>query len=116
MSFDLKNAGATYQREMTMLFHDMIHDIMEDYVDDILAKSQTRENHLEVLAKIFDKLEQYNVRLNPKKSVFGVIVGKLLGFIVFNRGIEVDPTKVKAILDMLAPTNLKQLRSLQGRL
>lgn len=101
---------------MNILFHDMIHDFMEDYVDDILAKSQTRENHLEVLPKIFDRLEQYKVRLNPKKYVFGVSARNLSGFIVSNRGIEVDPAKVKAILEMPTPTTLKQRRSLQGRL
>lgn len=114
--FGLKNASATYQRAMTTVFHDMMHDIMEDYFDNILAKSRTREDHLEVLAKIFDRLEQYKVRLNPKKCVFGVIARNLLGFIVSNGGIEVDLEKVKAILEMPAPTTLKQLRSLQGRL
>lgn len=54
--------------------------------------------------------------MNPKKRVFGVIVGKLLGFIVLNRGIEVNPTKVKSIMEMPPPSNLKQLRSLQGKL
>lgn len=57
MPFGLKKAEATYQRAMTTLFHDMIHNIMEDYVDDILAKSQTRESHLAVLTHIFDQLE-----------------------------------------------------------
>ncbi|KAH9291415.1 hypothetical protein KI387_043399, partial [Taxus chinensis] len=45
MPFGLKNAEATYQRAMAVIFHDMIHDIMEDYVDDILGKSKTREDH-----------------------------------------------------------------------
>lgn len=63
MPFGLKNARATYQRAMTTLFHDMIHNIMEDYVDDILTKSQTRESYLAVLTQIFDQLEQYNVKL-----------------------------------------------------
>jgi len=53
MPFGLKNAGATYQRAMTTIFHDMMHVSMEDYVDDILAKSLTRESHLDVLEKVF---------------------------------------------------------------
>jgi len=61
MPFGLKTAGATYQRAMTTIFHDMMHTIMEDYVDDILAKSLTREGHLAVLDKIFNRLEQFNV-------------------------------------------------------
>ncbi|KAH9325425.1 hypothetical protein KI387_005603, partial [Taxus chinensis] len=59
MSFGLKNAGATYQREMTVIFHDMIHDIMEDYVDDILGKSKTREDHPVILRHIFERLREY---------------------------------------------------------
>ena len=116
MPFGLKNAGATYQRAMTTIFHDLLHIIMEDYVDDILGKSKTRESHIDVLTTIFERLEKYKVRLNPKKCVFGVKSGKLLGYIVSRRGIEVDPTKVKAIMDMPPPTILKQLHSFQGKL
>lgn len=57
MPFGLKNASATYQRVLTILFCDMIHDIMEDYIDDILTKSRTIEDHLDVPSKIFDRLE-----------------------------------------------------------
>lgn len=116
MSFRLKNVRATYQRVMTTIFHQYIHVLMEDYVDDLLSKSLERSGHLAVLDKIFTRLEKYQLRLNPKKYVFGVQSGKLLGYIVSRRGIEVDPTKVKAILDIPPPTNISQLRTLQGRL
>ncbi|WP_425268092.1 reverse transcriptase domain-containing protein [Enterobacter hormaechei] len=89
---------------------------MEDYVDDILVKSHTFMDHLAVLEKVFDRLAKYHLMLNPKKCVFGVTSGKLLGFIVSKRGIEIDPKKVKAILDMPPPQTLRQLRSLQGKL
>ena len=52
MPFGLKNAGATYQRTMTAMFHDMIHQEIEDYVDDIVVKSKRREDHLEVLRRV----------------------------------------------------------------
>lgn len=116
MPFSLKNASATYQRSMMILFHDMIHNIVDDYAYDILAKSRTKYGHLDVIANIFDRLEEYKVRLNLKKSMFGVRTNKILGFNVSNRGIEVDPTKVKENPDMLAPSTLKQLRGLRGRL
>lgn len=116
MPFGLKNTGATYQRAMTTIFHDMMHTFMEDYVDDILAKSYNKEEHIGILEKIFDQLEQYKLWLNPKKYAFGVTLGKLLGYIVLARGIEVDPAKVKAIMEMASPWNISQLRSLQGRL
>ncbi|KAH9313496.1 hypothetical protein KI387_022123, partial [Taxus chinensis] len=93
MPFGLKNAGATYQRAMTYIFHDIMHTILEDYVDDLLGKSKHRSEHLDVLTIIFDRLLQYSVRLQPKKCAFGVLSGKLLGFIISLRGIEVDPSK-----------------------
>ena len=107
MPFGLKNSGATYQRAMTYIFHAIMHTILEDYVDDLLGKSKHRSEHLDVLTIIFDHLLQYSVRLQPKKCVFGVLLGKLLGFIVSLRGIEVDPSKVKAILET-APTQKPQ--------
>ncbi|GLJ17613.1 hypothetical protein SUGI_0306670 [Cryptomeria japonica] len=110
MPFGLKNAGATYQRAMTTIFHDLMHVTVEDYVDDLLGRSIDRDTHLDILSVIFDRLEKDKLR------VFGVTSGKLLGFIVSKRGIEADPTKVKAILEMQPPRNISQLRSLQGRL
>jgi len=85
MPFSLKNVGATYQRAMTYIFHDYMHDIVEDYVDDLLAKSKMRKQHPETLIKIFDRLLQFNVHLNAKKCAFGVTSGKLLRFIVSMR-------------------------------
>lgn len=116
MPFGLKNAGATYQSDMTTIFHDMMHKFMEDYVDDILAKSHTRQEHLNILSTIFDRLERYQLRLNPKNYAYEVTYGKLLGYIISACGIEVDPEKVKAIMEMESPRNISQLRSLQGRL
>ena len=99
----MKNAGATYQRAATALFHDMMHKEIEVYVDDMMVKSKTREVHFEALDKFLSRLEKYNLRLNSKKCVFGVTSGKLLGHIVNERWIEVDPDKIKAIQEMLVP-------------
>ena len=115
MPFGLKNAGATYQRAMTTLFHDMIHKEIEVYVDDMIAKSGTEDEHVEYLLKLFQHLRRYKLRLNPNKCTFGVRSGKLLGFIVSQRGIEVDPDKVKAIQEMSAPRIEKQVRGFLGR-
>ena len=116
MPFGLRNAGATYQRAMTALFHDMMHKEIEVYVDDMIAKSQTEEDHLEHLLKLFQRLRKYKLRLNPNKCTFGVRSGRLLGFIVSQKGIEVDPDKVKAIREMPAPKTEKQVRGFLGRL
>ena len=116
MAFGLKNAGATYQRAMVALFHDMMHKEIEVYVDDMIAKSRTEDEHLVNLRKLFGRLRKYQLKLNPTKCTFGVKSGKLLGFIVSQKGIEIDPEKVKAILEMPEPRTEKQVRGFLGRL
>nr|XP_027122183.1 uncharacterized protein LOC113739139 [Coffea arabica] len=111
MPFGLKNVGATYQRTMTTLFHDMIHQEMEVYVDDIIIKSRKTEDHLIDLKKLFDRLRKYNLKLNPAKCALGAPAGKLLGFIVSKKSIEIDPTKIKAIRDMPVPKTQKDAKS-----
>jgi len=115
MPFGLINAGATYQRGMTKIFHDMMHKEIEVYVDDMIVKSGTEE-HVEYLLKIFQRLRKYKLRLNPNKCTFGVRSGKLLGFIVSQKGIEVDLDKVKVIKDMPALRTEKQVRGFLERL
>jgi hypothetical protein len=116
MPFGLKNAGATYQRAMVTLFHDMMHKEIEVYVDDMIAKSQNEEDHMSHLKKLFERLRKFRLRLNPAKCTFGVRSGKLLGFIVSQRGIEVDPDKVRAIQEMPAPRTEREVRGFLGRL
>ena len=107
MPFGLKNAGATYQRAMVSLFHDMIHRDIEVYVNNMISRSQTKEEHIDHLHNLFERLKKYKLRLNPNKCTFGVRSGKLLDFIVNDKGIQVDPAKVKAIQEMSAPRTEK---------
>jgi hypothetical protein len=93
MPFSLKNAGATYQRTMTTIFHDMMHWEIEDYVDDVVIKSKTREGHLETLRKILERCRVYKLRMNPLKCAFGVFAGKFLGFLVQNEASTRIPQK-----------------------
>jgi len=58
MSFGLKNVGATYQRAMVTLFHDMMHKEIEVYVDDMIAKSESEKEHLVNLKKLFQRLKK----------------------------------------------------------
>ena len=80
MSFGLKNAGATYERAMVALIHDMMHKEIEVYVDDMIAKSRTEEEHLVNLWKLFGQLRKYRLRLNLAKCMFRVKSEKLSGF------------------------------------
>ena len=116
MPFGLKYAGVTYQRMAITLLHDMMHNEVEVYVDDMIVKSKDREDHIANLRKFFERIKVYRLRLNPEKCTFGVIVGKLLGFLVSDRGIEVDLSKIKAILDMSPPKSEKEMRGFLGQL
>jgi len=116
MSFVLKNVGATYQRAMTILFHDFFHNLVECYVDDLVVKTKDRENHPHDLRRVFERLRMHQLKMNTLKCAFGVTSGKFLGFIILKEGIEIDPNKVKAIIQMPRPRNLRELRGLQGRL
>ena len=100
MSFGMKNVGATYQQAMVALFHDMMHKEIKVYVDDMIAKSRTEEEHLVNLWKLFGRLRKYRLRLNLAKCTFRVKFEKLFGFVVSQKEIEVHPYKVKAILKM----------------
>ena len=83
----------------------MMHRDVEVYVDDMIVKSRDRADHLAALERFFKRIKQFRLRLNPKKCTFGVTSGKLLGYMVSERGIEVDPDNVRAMLDMLVPMN-----------
>jgi hypothetical protein len=103
MPFGLKNAGATYQRAIQTCLADHWDKRVEAYVDDVVIKTENSENFIEDLQLVFNSLRRYRWKLNPKKWVFGVPAGKLLGFIVSHRGIEANPEKIKAIMRMEAP-------------
>ncbi|KAK8586273.1 hypothetical protein V6N13_082086 [Hibiscus sabdariffa] len=101
---------------MVTLFHDMTHKEIEVYVDDMIAKSQMEEEHLQNLRKLFLRLKKYKLRLNPAKCTFTVTSGILLGLIVSQKGIEIDPDKVRAIQDLSPPQTQKEVRGFLGRL
>ena len=82
MPFGLKNAGAIYQRLVNKMFNKHISRNMEVYVDDMLVKSKEELAHLDDLRETFATLKQYQMKLNPSKCVFGVALGKFLGFMV----------------------------------
>ena len=116
MPFGLKNAGATYQRLVNRMFQKQIGTTMEVYIDDMLVKSTAADLHITHLSETFQILRDYNMKLNPAKCAFGVSAGKFLGFIVNHRGIEANPDKIKALLDMPSPTGIKEVQRLTGRI
>ena len=116
MPFGLKNAGATYQRLVNKMFNKQIGRNMEVYVDDMLVKSREELAHLDDLKETFTTLKPYKMKLNPAKCVFGVALGKFLGFMVSQRGIEANPKKVQAIINMTLLKTVKEVQKLTGRI
>jgi hypothetical protein len=114
MSFGLKNARATYQRAIQMCFADQLHRNVEAYVDDMVIKTRNPDGLIADLEETFGSLRRFRWKLNPTKCVFGVPSGKLLGFIVSNRGIEANPVKILAITDMGVPATIKDVQKLTG--
>ena len=75
------------------MFAHQIGRNIQVYVDNMLVKSRREDDHLNDLKEIFDTLCSYNIKLNLSKCAFGVTARKFLGFIVSQRGIEINPNK-----------------------
>ena len=90
MPFGLKNPSATYQRVMNVIFLEILGHHMEVYIDDIVVKSRRASEHVDHLKKNFKRMRLHQLKFNPLKCAFGVHVGNFLGFLVHQRGIEVD--------------------------
>jgi hypothetical protein len=110
MLFGLKNTGATYQRAIQQCLADEIKDdLVEAYVNDVVRKTREAHTLVDNLQRTFTALNKYKWKLNPKKCIFGVPSGILLGNVISHDGRRPNPTKVKAVLDMQAPKNIKDI-------
>jgi hypothetical protein len=114
MSFGLENAGATYQCAIQMCFANQLHRNVEAYVDDVVIKSRNPEDLIADMEETFNSLRKFRWKLNTTKCVFGVPSGKLLKFIISNRGIEANHKKITAITNMEAPATIKDVQKLTG--
>ena len=89
------NASAKFQMAMDIAF---VGDrFVVIYLDDVIVFSGSDDEHLEHLQKYFQKCRKFGMSLNPKKYLFSLEEGKLLGHIVSKQGVEIDPTRVEAI-------------------
>ena len=87
MTFGLKNAGATYQRAMNLIFHDLLGIILEICIDHVIVKSDGIHGHLADLRLALDRMRKYGLKMNPLKCAFGVSAGKFLGFSIHEYGV-----------------------------
>jgi hypothetical protein len=114
MPFGLRNVGATYQRCMQHVFGDHIGRTVEAYVDDIVVKTRKADDLVGDLGTVFGCLRANGVKLNPERYVFRVPRGMLLGYIVYQRGIEANPEKVAALERMGPIRDLKGVQKALG--
>lgn len=91
---------------MTLIFEDMLHKQVEDYVDDLVVKA---------LRQVFERCREYILRMNPSKCAFGVSSWKFLGFLFHHRGLNLDSTEAKAIAALTPPITSNELRSFVGK-
>ena len=99
---------ATFQRAMNSIFHDMIGHFLEVYIDDVVVKSPAKSRHLADLEKAFWRMRIHKLKMNPLKCAFRVSAGNFLGFLVHQRGIEVDNNKAKAMQVAQPPKTKKE--------
>jgi hypothetical protein len=112
----LKNAGSTFSRLTKTVLESQVGRNIFTYVDDIVVASKNKEDHLADLIETFANMRYAQLRLNPKKCVFGVRPGKILGYLVSHRGIEANPTKIQAIINMTPPQSTRDVQRLTSRL
>jgi len=113
MSFGLYNAGGTFQRMQMNIFEPYIERFIRVYLDDFVVFSD-RHLHINHVRVAFVRLTEYGCPLSPEKCRFGFEEGPLLGHIVFSWGLQVDPDKVKRILELSNPSNLVEVSTLWG--
>ena len=105
MTFGLNNAGATYQRAMNYIFHEIIGKIVEIYINDIVVKSKGYQKYLADLRKALECTRRHGLKMNPNKCALGVSASQFLGFMVHERGIEIHQKTITAISFVVQKTS-----------
>ena len=112
----LKNAGQSFSRMTSKVLEPQLKRNILAYVDDIVVISAARRDHISDLAETFANLRKTNLSLNPKKCVFVVHRGKILGCLVSTKGIETNPDKIAALCNMEEPQSIRDVQKLTGRI
>jgi ribonuclease HI len=116
MPFGLMNAGETFQRAMDIAFIGEKDKFVVIYLDDITMFSKSDKEHHDHLKRVFLKCRKFGLLLNPKKSLFSMKEGKLLGHIVSAEGVRIDPSRVEAIQTLSPPRSKKEVQSFLGKI
>jgi hypothetical protein len=116
MPFGLINVGETFQRAMDVAFHGLINKFVVVYLYGVTVYSKNKEDHIQHLTQIFERCRRYGISLNPNKTIFGVEEGKLLGHIIYQAGIHIDPERIRDISQLPLPQNKKAMQSFFGKI
>jgi ribonuclease HI len=116
MSFGIMNAGETFQQAMDMAFIGEKDQFVVIYLDDIRFFSRSDMEHCCHLRKVFLKCQKFGLSLNPKKSIFSMKEGKLLGHIVSAERVRIDPNRVEAIQTLSLPRSRKEFQAFWGKI
>jgi hypothetical protein len=116
MTLGLKNAGMTYQRDMNLIFHDLLGIILEIYIDDVIIKSDNMDHQLAELRLALDRMCWYGLKMNLLQYAFGVSADKIVVFVILEHGIEIDPKKIESIKKVQSPQNKNDMQKFLGKL
>jgi hypothetical protein len=111
-----KNDGATYQRAMNYIYHDLISKLVEIYIDDVVVKSTSIGGHLGDLRQVFEQTRRFRHKMNSKKCAFDVSASQFLDFLVHEQGIEIGLKSQEAVRTMVPPTMKRELQQLIGKI
>ncbi|KAJ4963790.1 hypothetical protein NE237_023729 [Protea cynaroides] len=114
MSFGLTNAPATFMELMNRVFHDMLDTSVIVFIDDILVYSKDKETHIKNLNAALQRLRKEKLYAKFTKSEFWLSEVSFLGHVVSEEGIEVDPSKIEALLKWKAPKSVSEIRCFLG--
>ena len=114
MPFGACNNSASFQRTMETVLGNLLHTIALVYIDDIIIHSSSPFDHIQSLDKVFKRLNDYSLRLKPSKCALFSNEIKFLGHMVTSRGVDKDPSKIRAIHDWPRPTTVTQVRQYMG--
>jgi hypothetical protein len=108
--------GPLFREKWTLHFHGLLNQSVVVYLDDVTIFSKNKKDHLSHLRAVLERCHKYGISLNPKKSVFAVEQGKLLGFIVSKYGMIIDPERTQDIAKLSPPSSKKSMQSFLGKI